>query len=597
MKKNCTQCHTPFEITDEDLKFYDEVSPIFNGKKYQVPPPTFCPGCRQQRRLAWRNERMLYTRKCDATGKTIIAVYSPDKNLKVVNLDYWYADEWDGRTYGRDFDFSRPFFDQFKELMEVVPQLPLSAVGNQNSDYSNQIGWCKNCYLIFEADYNESCFYGNNIYDSNFCMDCLQISGCELCYECVDCKSCYNLRFSQDCHNCSDSWFLKNCIGCSNCFGSVNLRNKQYYFFNEKCTKEQYLAKIAQYDLSDFSTIQKLKEQFATFVQKFPQKYMHGVQNENSTGDYLNNTKNCHNCFNVEDAQDSKFVYSSRNTRNVYDMTVFGSKQGADFCYDNHEIGQGVRNVLFSDQVWEGCSNILYSKLCVMSSHDLFGCVGLKHASYCILNKHYTKEEYEKLMPKIIEHMMKTEATGRARAQSASEGALGLVGPEATAKNKEWGEFFPAALSPFGYNETIAPSYYPLTQAEALQKGFNWSDYEQPKPQVKKTIAGKDLPEIKDVQEDILDCAIGCEATGKPFRMIKNELEFYRKHHLPLPRKSPDQRHFERMALRPPRKLWHRACMCTESGHKHEGKCANEFETAQEGTIIYCEKCYLQAVD
>ena len=27
----------------------------------------------------------------------------------------------------------------------------------------------------------------------------------------------------------------------------------------------------------------------------------------------------------------------------------------------------------------------------------------------------------------------------------------------------EWGEFFPSSLSPFGYNETVAQEYFPLT--------------------------------------------------------------------------------------------------------------------------------------
>ena len=47
---------------------------------------------------------------------------------------------------------------------------------------------------------------------------------------------------------------------------------------------------------------------------------------------------------------------------------------------------------------------------------------------------------------------------------------------------------FSCVLSPFGYNETIAQDYFPLTREEALAKGFNWSDYEAPSPQVTKTI-------------------------------------------------------------------------------------------------------------
>ena len=32
----------------------------------------------------------------------------------------------------------------------------------------------------------------------------------------------------------------------------------------------------------------------------------------------------------------------------------------------------------------------------------------------------------------------------------------------------EWGEFFPASLSPFGYNETVANEYYPLSRDSVI---------------------------------------------------------------------------------------------------------------------------------
>jgi hypothetical protein len=345
MIKSCLKCADKFEVTADDLKFYDQISPVFGGKKFAVPAPSLCPDCRQRRRLAWRNERTLYSRKCDATGKDIISVFSPDKNLLVFENDYWYGDEWDAKSYGRDFDFSRPFFEQFAELLAAVPQLSRSAVGNQNSDYVNQAGWCKNCYLIFEADYNESCYYSNYIYNSNFCADCFQVTGDELCYECVDCAKCYNLKYAQNCNNCSDSWFLKSCIGCSHCFGCVNLRNKQYFFFNEKLSKVAYEAKIAEYNSGSFSAANEMKKEFADFALKYPEKDIHGVQNENCSGDYLNNTKNCHSCFDIQNAQDCKYVYNSRNIRNVYDMTVFGSMKGADFCYENHAL---THHMIFS---------------------------------------------------------------------------------------------------------------------------------------------------------------------------------------------------------------------------------------------------------
>lgn len=119
--RKCRQCAGEFPITDKDMEFYAKVSPIFGGKKYQIPPPTLCPDCRQQRRLTFRNERKLYKRECDATGKEIISLYSQDKPYTVYHQDYWWSDKWDPMSYGRGFDFSRSAFEQMRELMSEVP--------------------------------------------------------------------------------------------------------------------------------------------------------------------------------------------------------------------------------------------------------------------------------------------------------------------------------------------------------------------------------------------------------------------------------------------------------------------------------------------
>ncbi len=105
--KQCKKCDVSFEITDKDLEFYDKISPIFNGEKYSIPTPKLCPDCRQQRRLSFRNERKLYKRKCDATGKNIVSIYSPGKPYKVYNSDFWWSDSWDAMDYGKDFDFNK----------------------------------------------------------------------------------------------------------------------------------------------------------------------------------------------------------------------------------------------------------------------------------------------------------------------------------------------------------------------------------------------------------------------------------------------------------------------------------------------------------
>jgi hypothetical protein len=88
------------------------------------------------------------------------------------------------------------------------------------------------------------------------------------------------------------------------------------------------------------------------------------------------------------------------------------------------------------------------------NSSNLFGSSGLRNKEYYIFNKQYTKEEYEVLVPKIIEHM---KGTG------------------------ERGEFFDPSLSPFGYNETVAQDYYPLSKSQAQERKYTWSEYESPK--------------------------------------------------------------------------------------------------------------------
>ena len=80
---------------------------------------------------------------------------------------------------------------------------------------------------------------------------------------------------------------------------------------------------------------------------------------------------------------------------------------------------------------------------------------------------------------------------------------------------------------------------------------FNWSDYEAPFPKVEKIIQASLLPDdISKIPDDILNWAIECEVTRKPFRIIKQELDFYRRHRLPIPRKHPDIRRRERFERR-----------------------------------------------
>jgi len=147
--KTCQNCKQPFTVTPEDFAFYEKI---------KVPPPTFCFDCRVQRRMAFRNERVLYKRKCDAPGhnEQVISVFSADKKQRVYDHAAWWGDSWDPLSYGRDVDLSRPFFAQLKELWAEVPDISVLNINPVNSEYCSITEGNKNCYLVFGGDFNEN---------------------------------------------------------------------------------------------------------------------------------------------------------------------------------------------------------------------------------------------------------------------------------------------------------------------------------------------------------------------------------------------------------------------------------------------------------
>ena len=147
MTTTCTNCSAPFQVSNEDLVFLDKLSPTFNGEKVLIPAPGKCPECRRQRRLASPNISEFYNRNCDKCQKSMISAYSPDKPYTVYCNDCWWGGDWDPCAYGQDFDFERPFFEQYRELQLKVPRATLMNKAPENSEYCNYAGFNKDCYL------------------------------------------------------------------------------------------------------------------------------------------------------------------------------------------------------------------------------------------------------------------------------------------------------------------------------------------------------------------------------------------------------------------------------------------------------------------
>lgn len=555
--KKCKQCQKKFVVTESDNVFYKKISPTFCGKLYHIPEPTFCPDCRHQRRLAWRNDRTFYRRKCDKSGKEFISIYAPEKPDLVYHPDVWWSDAWDPLDYGRDFDFSRPFFEQYIELQRSVPKLGIHIVNCQNSYYCNYCGDDNNCYLDIAGEANEDCYFNLFTKYSKSCCDTTFTYHSTQCYETIQVYNGYNVNYSMYGDDNSDVFFGYDLKGCNNCLFSANLRQKSYHIFNQPYSPEDYKTKLTSLDFGSYQKREAARNQWFNYRQQhaiYRDAYL--LNCENCSG---NDLKNCHNTqysFNATNCENSKYLFDVLDAKDCQDMNY--SLYQPELAYEVMSTLQ-ARHSAFLTGGSTYNDNMYYCDM-VQSSSNLFGCVGLRHKKFCILNKQYSQADYEKLCAKIIQHMMDT---------------------------KEWGEFFPATLSSWGYNETVAMEYFPLNQADAIAKQFSWFNNEPPTQSRAQTYVIPD--HIQDVPESILNELLACITCGKNFRIIAQELTYYKTKHIPIPHHCPDCRHLNRIQLRTPRQLFKRTCT----------KCSKEIVSsyaANRPEKVYCEKCYLDEV-
>jgi len=557
--KHCQNCKKDFVIEPDDFAFYE---------KMKVPAPTFCPDCRMQRRFSWRNEWKLM-RKKDIHGKEIFSGFHEESPVKIMEVAEWYSDSWDPLEFGREYDFSQPFFKQFKELLYEVPLLSRSLSKPVNSDYCMNATEPKDCYLSFGLSYIENSVHSVWGAKSKDIFDCHNFNESELCYDCVDITKCYKTLYSVSCEGCSEVMFCKNCFGCNNCFGCTNLKNKSYYIFNQDYSKEDYIKKVKELGVTKRSNVENSRKKSIEHWAQFPNKFIHGRHNTNVLGDYILNSKDAKNCWRIIGAENVKYCQNFTNgpTKDSYDHSNFSD--GSELIYESLIVGTGAYNVAFSFQCYPSNTNLRYCCFCQNSS-NLFGCISLRNKQYCILNKQYTKEEYEALVPKIIEHM---KSTG------------------------EYGEFFPMEMSPMAYNESFAYEHFPLTKEEVEQRRLVWREPKE--KNFTSTMASDDVPDdIANVDESITREVIKCAHEGKcshecvgVFKIAHQELQFHKLLNIPLPRICQNCRHYSRFAWRNPAKLWHRKCM--------KPGCENEFETSyapDRPEIVYCENCYNQEV-
>jgi hypothetical protein len=557
MNKTCQNCKNEFVIDSDHVSFCEKI---------KVPTPTWCPECRMTRRLSFVNAWSIFWRDCAKCGKKTMSSFRPDFQGTVYCQPCWWGDTWDGTEYGMEYDPSKNFLEQWRELQLKTPQCALETtyLSLKNSDYSNAIAFSKNCYLTFWADYCDDTYYSSIIANIKDSSDLLRSVKSELCYDSVGLGNCNKTFYSDSCDDCVDVWFSRNCNGCINCVGCVNLRGQSYMIFNQKYSREEYFDKIKEFRLDTREGIEVVRKASEEFSKQFPYREYNGnAQNLDVSGEYIFNSKNVKNsymCINGEDCNYSQFI-TVPTGKDCYDYSGWGN--GVSQMYECGNVGENANGCKFSYYCFPDSLNLEYSSWCVGGKNN-FGCVNLKRKQYAILNKVYDKESYEKLTAQIREDMKNNpyiDKKGRVYA---------------------YGEFFPIEFSHYPYNDANVIKFVPKTKEQAEIEGYRWQ--ERVDNVYTPTIQGLQLPQtLMETQESIVDEIIACATCARSYKVVDGELTILKKLNLPIPDHCPKCRESKRFEKINKPKLRDTSC----------AKCGIQIKTAHTtDRVVYCVKCY-----
>lgn len=550
--RQCNKCKETFTLEPDDFAFYE---------KMKVPAPKVCPDCRFKMRAIFRNETTLYSgQKCGLCNKSILSTYNPKLNYTVYCYDCFYSEKWNPLDYFIEYDENKSILSQFKELLQKVPKLnlfiSLGTGANINSEYINMAGGCKNCYLVFNTTPAEDLLYSRGVRNGKDSSDIYFGINFEKSYESVNVNNSSAVLYGQNVNSSLNCCFILNCRNLSNCFGCVNLNSKSYYFLNQPMTPDEYKTKVSEI-MGSYEKIQNFKKEFESFILKFPMRESNNIKTVDSSGDYLFECKNVKNSLEINSGENCKYSFSSIGIKDSIGTIGYG-RQSEKLL---EVVATGFSSNVVGTMGADNCLNILYGfylrncKNCVASD-------SIHHVEYGILNKRYEKAEYEKIREKIINEL--TE--------------LGI-----------YGLMIPSELSPYSYNETIAQDNFPLTKEEALAQGFRWEDDIQ-KTEGKETLKSEEIPDnIKDVTPLITKEILACVECHRNYKITEQELLFYKKMNIPIPRICFYCRHKNRIKQRGPYKFWERNC----------DKCKKEITTnyaPDRPEIVYCERCYQNEV-
>ena len=150
---------------------------------------------------------------------------------------------------------------------------------------------------------------------------------------------------------------------------SSNLRNKSYVFRNQQLTRQKYLEKIKELELSSFESREKLNKEFQELREKQSiHRYVVSERNVNSVGSLIFDSKNTHQAFDVNNIENGKYLFSVMETKDSMDLYHVGVHT-TELCYELQGCTR-VSNCQFCHLCYDDM-NVMYSDTC-QNSQNLF---------------------------------------------------------------------------------------------------------------------------------------------------------------------------------------------------------------------------------
>ena len=548
-------CEGEFEISKGDIEFL---------KMLRVPAPNFCPTCRRIRRLTQKDSSRLFKRSCNVSNhnESMISIFPKECPFPVYDYKYFMGDSFDAFSFGLEYkDGASPLAILFA-LRKVFPMPSFlnKDPSTINSEYSNGGRNLKNGYYVTGCFFSENLWYCNSMNKVKDGMDSRVIDESDHVYGSVYSDHIYKSSFVYFSKDCTDSIFLFGCRNCDKCFGSVNLRNAKYCVWNKQLSEKEYKDFIKSiYPLSR-EKIKDMEDKFWLLVKSSPINASANTNIENCNGVLLRDAKNIFDATASKDTENVRHIDGSFFLNDSMDTLFSGGH--SSLLYSTINTGNHSSNVKFSSH-----SKILLDCEFVFNCSNLincFMCFGLRDKSYCILNKQYSAEEYYKLLDKIKYEMLK-------------------IG--------EYGDGLGMEFSAQAYNFSLSQIVFPLSEEQIIKLGGYIAEEPETNISNEQILTNADIPKyIDDVNDDIVEKAIECKVTGRPFRIIQSELQFLRKMKIPLPDTHPMIRMQEELAMFLTAKKYQTSCK------KCNKKIESVFNLEEGYNMLYCEDCYKKEV-